>query len=82
MFNQNVKQYTNITDCFSICRPTVVHKFIIQNTIEYSIHQATSSNAENWDKNKITLNLLKGLFIDPEGEDNSDEVSQAEPTEM
>lgn len=40
----------------------MVHKFVIKNTIEESIHQATTSNADNWDKSKVTLQNLIDLF--------------------
>lgn len=40
----------------------MVHKFLIKNTIEESIHQATTSNADNWDRSKVTLQNLINLF--------------------
>lgn len=43
-------------------RPTVVHKFFVKNTIEESIQKAISSDTQNWEKNKITIKQLIGLF--------------------
>nr|CAI5818280.1 unnamed protein product [Callosobruchus analis] len=51
-------------------KPTFVHKLIIKNTIEESIYHATTSNAQNWDKTKVTLQHLIDLFKNinfPEG---------------
>lgn len=58
-----------------------MHKFIIKNTIEESIHRAISSNAENWDQNKITLMQLKKLFVDDSNIENttSSGVIETEP---
>lgn len=39
-----------------------MHKFVVRDTIEENIYKAISSDAKNWDKNKITLKLLKDLF--------------------
>lgn len=47
-----------------------MHKFIVKNTIEESIHHAISANADSWDENKVTLQQLKDLFIDSLEEDN------------
>ncbi|RZC37273.1 E3 ubiquitin-protein ligase SHPRH [Asbolus verrucosus] len=44
-------------------RPTVVHKFFIKNTIEESIQKAISTDAPNWEKNKVTLRQLMDLFV-------------------
>ncbi|KAF5302451.1 hypothetical protein FQR65_LT08541 [Abscondita terminalis] len=49
-------------------KKTIVHKFIIKNTIEENLYCATSRNVNNWDKNKVTLQQLKDLFINAEGE--------------
>lgn len=43
-------------------RPTVVHKFIVRDTIEENVYKAISADAKKWDKNKTTLKLLKELF--------------------
>lgn len=48
-------------------RPTTVHKFLIKNTIEESIYQATTSDADSWDKNKVTLQQLTELFLSRDG---------------
>ncbi|CAG9815357.1 unnamed protein product [Phaedon cochleariae] len=60
---------------------TFVHKFLIKNTIEESIHQATTSNAENWDKNNVTLQHLVNLFtantfVESEETQGFDEMSE------
>nr|CAH7738165.1 unnamed protein product [Callosobruchus chinensis] len=55
-------------------KPTFVHKLIIKNTIEESIYQATTSNAQNWEKTKVTLQHLIDLFKNinlPEGMSSS-----------
>lgn len=39
-----------------------MHKFLITNTIEENIHQATTSNAEHWEKSRVTLQHLVDLF--------------------
>ncbi|CAH1134952.1 unnamed protein product [Ceutorhynchus assimilis] len=43
-------------------KPTVVHKFLVKDTVEEALHNATSSNASEWEKGKINVGLLKGLF--------------------
>ncbi|KAF2879520.1 hypothetical protein ILUMI_26652 [Ignelater luminosus] len=43
-------------------RPTTVHKFLIKNTVEESIHRAISGNAGNWDGDQVTLQQLKDLY--------------------
>lgn len=55
-------------------RPTVVHKFLIKNTIEESIYKATTSKADDWDKNKVTLRNLITLFKDIECLPSSEET--------
>lgn len=55
-------------------RPTFIHRFIIKNTVEHSIYQATSSNADNWDKSKVTLQNLINLFKVPEAEDTANQM--------
>ncbi|XP_074033441.1 E3 ubiquitin-protein ligase SHPRH isoform X2 [Leptinotarsa decemlineata] len=62
-------------------KPTFVHKFLIKNTIEESIHQATTSNAENWDKSKVTLQHLVNLF-DTSVEAVESQNSEVSPTEI
>lgn len=57
-------------------KPTVVHKFLIKNTIEESIYQATTSNVDNWDKNKVTLQQLRDLFVDIENDSETQQVHQ------
>ncbi|KAJ8932032.1 hypothetical protein NQ314_015005 [Rhamnusium bicolor] len=58
-------------------KPTTVHKFLIKHTIEESIYQATTSCADNWDKNKVTLQQLTDLFAnDMIPQEISDETSQ------
>lgn len=42
---------------------TVVHKFLINNTIEEKIHYAISSDANKWDKNKVTIKDIKTLIF-------------------
>lgn len=61
-----------------------MHKFLIKNTIEESIYQATTSNAASWDKNKVTLHQLTELFLSNDGaleetmdSDGSQDVSAA-----
>ncbi|KAF5299240.1 hypothetical protein FQA39_LY02413 [Lamprigera yunnana] len=44
-------------------KPTTVHKFIVKNTIEEKLHHSISQNANGWNKNKITLEQLKNLFV-------------------
>lgn len=43
-------------------RPVHIHKFIIKDTIEESIHGAISANADNWDSNIVTIGQLRNLF--------------------
>lgn len=43
-------------------KPTVVHKFLVRNTVEESLHEATSSNASGWEISNVTVGQLKGLF--------------------
>ncbi|KAK4881219.1 hypothetical protein RN001_004538 [Aquatica leii] len=52
-------------------KETMVHKFIVKNTIEESLHYATSNNANSWDKNKVTLQQLKDLFINALNNENT-----------
>lgn len=49
----------------------MVHKFLIRNTVEESLHNATSSNAAGWEKGKVTVGDLKGLFKTVSEEANS-----------
>ncbi|CAG9838516.1 unnamed protein product [Diabrotica balteata] len=47
-------------------RNTFIHKFLMKNTIEENIHQATTSNAQNWEKNAVTIQHMLDLFKVPE----------------
>ncbi|XP_028150030.1 E3 ubiquitin-protein ligase SHPRH isoform X2 [Diabrotica virgifera virgifera] len=47
-------------------RNTFIHKFLMKNTIEENIHQATTSNAQNWEKNAVTIQRMLDLFKVPE----------------
>ncbi|CAH0562699.1 unnamed protein product [Brassicogethes aeneus] len=49
-------------------RKTFIHRFVIKNTIEQSIHKAITSNSEEWEYNKVTIKQLTELFI-PDNED-------------
>lgn len=59
---------------YAFFRPTVVHKFFIKNTIEESIQKAITSDARNWEKNKVTIKQLIGLF---DIQANTDEVTNS-----
>ncbi|KAJ8921378.1 hypothetical protein NQ315_002994 [Exocentrus adspersus] len=70
-------------------KPTTVHKFLIKDTIEESIHQATTSNADSWDRNKVTLHQLTQLFVSGDGVldessdmENSQNVSSEDLSEV
>ncbi|KAL1506154.1 hypothetical protein ABEB36_005568 [Hypothenemus hampei] len=43
-------------------KPTIVHKFVVCNTVEESLHMATNNDASKWEKGKITVDQLKTLF--------------------
>lgn len=43
-------------------RETVVHRFLINRTIEEKIYMSVSNEKDKWDKNKVTLEDLKNLF--------------------
>ncbi|KAF7281635.1 hypothetical protein GWI33_004494 [Rhynchophorus ferrugineus] len=55
-------------------KPTVVHKFLVRNTVEESLHEATSSNAAGWERSKVTIEQLKGLFKNNFGEEEEEEL--------
>ncbi|XP_008201431.1 E3 ubiquitin-protein ligase SHPRH isoform X2 [Tribolium castaneum] len=59
-------------------RPTVVHKFFIKHTIEESIQKAVSTDAKNWEKNKVTLGQLVDLFVT----DDASEEQQNENSDL
>ncbi|XP_050307635.1 E3 ubiquitin-protein ligase SHPRH isoform X2 [Anthonomus grandis grandis] len=40
-------------------KPTFVHKFLIKNTIEESVYNATSANSDGWERGRITVGQLK-----------------------
>ncbi|XP_057665468.1 E3 ubiquitin-protein ligase SHPRH isoform X2 [Diorhabda carinulata] len=57
-------------------KKTYVHKFLIKNTIEENIHQATTSNAEKWEKSSVTLRHLVDLFNTTDLNDETIEDTQ------
>lgn len=82
--------YRLIAKCF---RPTVVHRFIVRDTIEERILSAVAeSGADQWNDDCVTLQQLYDLFISnidrslmpqtvdssSESEDEADEVAEDE----
>ncbi|XP_066137838.1 E3 ubiquitin-protein ligase SHPRH isoform X1 [Euwallacea fornicatus] len=62
-------------------KPTVVYKFLISNTIEESVHNATSSNTSGWEKGKVTVGQLKSLFANS-FEDVNESQEEASTSEI
>ncbi|ENN71679.1 hypothetical protein YQE_11603, partial [Dendroctonus ponderosae] len=43
-------------------KKTVVHRFVIRDTIEESLYKATCSNSLGWEKGRVTVGQLRSLF--------------------
>lgn len=44
-------------------KETVVHRFLVNGTVEEKIHSAVSEAKDKWDKKTVTLEDLKNLFL-------------------